>query len=170
MYTTVCKTLNLEFRPKRIIQKNIEMHAFFVMSNVETQCLPVNSNLSYESSLPVNVPLLPRMSAMRPKWLVWTKQKQEMSSLNQGATIWPNLFSPALPPRPKVAASDSNGFTQLKELLPWSLWTQKIGGCNCVQMGEPSVNPKRLENAIICDNFYALTAVPPLFLSTWLTT
>ena len=49
-------------------------------------------------------------------------------------------------------------------------WTQKTGGCNSFQMGEPSVNPKILENAIICHNFYALMAVPALFLSTWFRT
>ena len=42
----------------------------------------VNSNLGLESSLPVYVPLLPRLSALRATGLVWAQQKQEMSSLN----------------------------------------------------------------------------------------
>ena len=32
--------------------------------------------------LPVNVPLLPLLSALRAALLVWTQQKHEMSSLN----------------------------------------------------------------------------------------
>ena len=43
---------------------------------------PLNSYLGWESSLPVNVPLLPRQSALKAVWLVWTQQKQVMRSLN----------------------------------------------------------------------------------------
>ena len=42
----------------------------------------VNSNLGSERSLPAHILLLPRQSALRAAWLVWTQQKQEMSSLN----------------------------------------------------------------------------------------
>ena len=42
----------------------------------------VNSNLSWETSLPVYVPLLPGQSALKAVWLVWTQQIQEMMSLN----------------------------------------------------------------------------------------
>ena len=48
---------------------------------------PLNSNLGWESSLPVNVLLLPRLSASRAAWLVWTQKKQEMSSLNLNFSI-----------------------------------------------------------------------------------
>ena len=43
---------------------------------------PVNSNLGWASSLPVYVLLLPPLCTLRAAWLVWTQQKQEMSSLN----------------------------------------------------------------------------------------
>ena len=43
---------------------------------------PVNSNLGWESSLHFYDPLLPRLSAFRAAWLVWTQQRQEMSPIN----------------------------------------------------------------------------------------
>ena len=42
----------------------------------------VNWNLSWESSLPAYVPLLPGQSALVAVWLVWVQQKQERRSLS----------------------------------------------------------------------------------------
>ena len=47
----------------------------------------VNSNLDRESSLPVYVPLLPRLSALRATWLVLAQWKQEMSYLNLNSSF-----------------------------------------------------------------------------------
>ena len=43
-------------------------------------CKPVNSNVGWESSLPIYVPLLPWLSHLRAAWLVWTQPNLEMSS------------------------------------------------------------------------------------------
>ena len=48
----------------------------------------VNSNLGRDISLPVYVLLLPWPSALMAAWLVWTQQKQEMSSLNLNFSLW----------------------------------------------------------------------------------
>ena len=58
---------------------------------------PVNSNLGWEPSLHIYVPLLPWLSALRAAWLVWTQPKQKMSSLNLNLSLrdW-ILFSACL--------------------------------------------------------------------------
>ena len=61
---------------------------------------PVNSNLGWETSLPVYVLLLPHMSSSSAIWLVWRQQKHEMSSLslyfNLQACPWPHPPSSAV--------------------------------------------------------------------------
>ena len=52
------------------------------MSHIDKR---VNKNLSWETSLPVYVPLLPGQSALKAVWLVWTQKKQDMRSLN---SLW----------------------------------------------------------------------------------
>ena len=48
---------------------------------------PVNSNLGWQSSLPVYILLLPRLSALRAAWLVQTQQQQETRSLNLNLSL-----------------------------------------------------------------------------------
>ena len=48
---------------------------------------PVNSYLGWESSLSVYVPLLLQQIASKAEWLIWTQQKQDMSSLNLNSSL-----------------------------------------------------------------------------------
>ena len=63
-----------------LLLRLILANAFIHVDNIISK--PVNSNLGWETSHPVYIPLLPRLSASRAAWLVWTQQKQDMSSLN----------------------------------------------------------------------------------------
>ena len=46
------------------------------------KCLAEMYRYVFKKSPSVYVPLLPRLSALKAAWLVWTQQKQEMCSLN----------------------------------------------------------------------------------------
>ena len=57
----------------------------------------VNSNVGWESSFPVYVLMLPKLSALGVAWLVWLQLKQEMSSLNLNFSLhavwWPSGYN-----------------------------------------------------------------------------
>ena len=66
----------------RELRQRTAFTLFFIVACSTVICKPVNSNLGGESSLPAYIPLFSWLSALRAVWLVWTQQKQEMSSHN----------------------------------------------------------------------------------------
>ena len=72
-WNDLCKSLTSTFREFSYSARKSQMSVIIKQ---------VNSNLGWETLLPVYVPLLPRPSASKAVWLVGRHQKKEMCSLN----------------------------------------------------------------------------------------